>query len=181
MQTNTSRERNRWCWENSANLASPCQWARDMKGASRSMHLYYIYIYIMCIYIYIYYVCVCVSACVCAVYTHDFSSLSLSLSLSLSFSLSLSPSLSLSLSLSLSAISICICITLGVKPPIPTSSLSDKGFRSNNSWSCLPRQRRNRPRLAENSWEKTAADKSPKAWPWSDSLSLSLSSSVVLQ
>ena len=116
----------------------------------------------MCIYIY--YVCVCVSACVCAVYTHDFSSLSLSLS----------PSPSLPLSLSLSAISICICITLGVKPPIPTSSLSDKGFRSNNSWSCLPRQRRNRPRLAENSWEKTAADKSPKAWPWSDSLSLSL-------
>ena len=68
------------------------------------------------------YVYVFLHVCVCSIYTRLFFSLSLFLSLSLS------PSPSLPLSLSLSAISICICITLGVKPPIPTSSLSDKGF-----------------------------------------------------
>ena len=116
--------------------------------------------------------CMCFCMCVCVQYIHT--TFLLSLSLSLSPSLSLSFSLSLSLALCYIYLHLHHISTLGVKPPIPTSSLSDKGFRSNNSWSCLPRQRRNRARLAENSWEKTAADKSPKAWPWSDSLSLSL-------
>ena len=133
------------------------------------MYILYI-IYILSIYILC--MCMCFCMCVCVQYIHT--TFLLSLSFSLSPSLSLSFSLSLSLALCYIYLHLHHISTLGVKPPIPTSSLSDKCFRSNNSWSCLPRQRRNRARLAENSWEKTAADKSPKAWPWSDSLSLSL-------
>ena len=104
---------------------------------------------------------------VCVQYIHTTFLLSLSLFLPLPLSLSLSLSRSL-LYLSASA------SHWALSPQFLLAVFPTKGFRSNNSWSCLPRQRRNRPRLAENSWEKTAADKSPKAWPWSDSLSLSL-------
>ena len=114
------------------------------------------------------FVCVFLRVSVCAqyiIYTRLF------------FSLSLSLSFSLSLSLCYIYLHRYHIFTLGPKPPIftllplvfPTKTVS----RTTAGAACQGSDAGKRARDWSR-WEKTAAAKSPEAWPWRGSLSLSL-------